>query len=150
MDHTTTRVPAVIDALMARLTARLSDTDVLDGPPRQQELQPDVVIIGYPGQDGLSWDNTLERQPGLGNRLAETFEINCIVSSISGDEAMKPRRDRCLQLLAQISDALQEDRALGGVCDVVTLGPSAPGTQAQTPDGSVCEVLFAITGKALL
>lgn len=146
-----TRVPAVVDALVTRARTLYGDTAmVLDGPRTAEDLPEDVVVIGQPNTGGESVTNDVERAEGLGHRYVETFEVYCVASSVGGDTDMKARRDRCLELVQLLEQGLKQDRGLGGVCDLVGLGPSMNWAQAQTPDGSVCEVAFSVVGQAAL
>lgn len=151
MQPTTTRVPAVVDALVARVTELVGDTAfVLDGPRAAQDLPEAVVVIGQPNTAGQSFSNDVERAEGLGHRYVEVFEVHCVVSVVSGNIDMKALRDRCHALLALIEQGLKQDRGLGGACDLVGLGPSMQWAQAQTEDGAVCEVAFGVVGRAAL
>ena len=148
---TTTRVPATVDALVERLTIAFgSEALVLDGPRAAQDLPPDVVVIGQPNTVGEAFNNDVTRTDGLGHRYVETFEIYCVVSSTCGDTDMKARRDRCLEMLAVVENALKEDRGIGGACDVAGLGPNMRWAQAQTKDGAVCDLAFSVVGRAAL
>lgn len=151
MDATTTRVPEVVDAFVARMTTALDGVaEVVDGPVAAENLPEVVLVVGWPGDDGDAVSNTVERAQGYGHRYVEVFEIHCVASVVSGDVDMKATRDRAKAIVDAVSVALKADRALGGVCDLVNLGPSMRWAEAQTPDGSVCEVLFSVAGKAAL
>lgn len=146
----TTRVPAVIDALIVGVNASMPDLQVVDGPPGPIALHDDVLAVGFRGPEGTSANASLERQPGYGNRELEVFEIFCTFSSAAGDVAMKPRRDTCQDFLVELDALLKADQTLGGVADVVTLTGTVRWSQDQTPDGAVCDVAFSVAGKALL
>lgn len=151
MQETTTRVPAVIDALVGRMSEVLAgQVDVVDGPVAAEGLSDGVLIIGWPGDEGDSVTNDVTRSPGLGHRYEETFEVHCVASLVSGDTGMKATRDAVKAIIDTVSAALKADRALGGVCDLAGLGPSMRWAEAQTADGSVCEVLFSVVGRAAL
>ena len=149
MEETTSRVPAVIDALVTRLTGA-QGCQVVDGPRAAQDVENDVVVIGMPDGSGEAVTSTIERAQGLGNRLNETFAIWGVISSFAGDVDIKPRRDRVAAIFADLDAALKQDRALGGVADIVGLGGDLAWRQAQTKDGAVCEVSFQIVGRAAL
>lgn len=141
----------MVDALVARVTELLGDTAlVLDGPRAAEDLPDNVVVIGQPSTAGESVSNDVERVQGLGHRYAETFEVYCVVSAVSGDTSMKALRDRCHAMIALIEQGLKQDTGLGGACDLAGLGPSMQWAQAQTEDGAVCEVAFSVVGKAAL
>ena len=94
MQDVTTTVPAVIDALIAAATAAMPEgAQVVDGPRAAQELASDVLIVGQFSEGGTV-RSSQTRAAGLGTRPAESFAVQCILSSWSGDPGMKPRRDR--------------------------------------------------------
>jgi hypothetical protein len=153
MQETTTRVPALVDALNARLVAAFNGSGVQldDGPPLDMDnLAPDVLSVGFPGPEGTAVDNDMERQQGLGNRYKETFEVHCVFSTTAGSGTMKARRDRCLWALGIINAALKQDTGLGGVVDRAGLGSTMRWGQDRHPDGVTCDVMFSIVGEVLL
>lgn len=149
MESTTTRVPAVVDALVARLRADL-DCQVVDGPPAGQDIQKAVLFVGYDAIGSQSITTSVERAQGLGHRYTETFQIACLIDVGSGDEVAKTVRDRAHVLFAGVDAALKTDRALGGVCDLVSLGPDVEWHQVQTEEGAACGVSFSVVGQAAL
>lgn len=149
MQDTTTRVPAVVDALIAAFTEALPNAQVVDGPRTAQELADDVVIVGQ-FSDAGSVRSTQVRQQGLGSRPQETFTVQCVLSSWSGTPGMRARRVRAGEMLAAVDTALRADMTLGGVADNVTLGENIEWLQDQTNSGPVCEVAFEVTGRAWL
>lgn len=156
MRPSSSRVPAVVDALVTRLSATLGgtagplgDVQVLDGPRAAEDVRDDVLLVGVSGE-GVSSINATTRSQGMGGRLAESFEVQCLISSLSGEPGMKQRRDRAAAVFAAVDGALRGDQTLDGVCDQVMLGPDVAWVQAQTPQGPVCEVAFTVTGQAWL
>lgn len=148
MDAPSTRVPALLDALYARLSAALPDWQGFDGPPAGDDIELDLFVIGHPDFDGTAVVSDVQRTPGMGSgRYTETHEVRCVVSSLSGDLPMKARRDRVHAALDTIEDALHQDVGLGGVVDEVMLGPSMSWAQTQSPDGAACEVAFSILAR---
>lgn len=153
MQETTTRVPALVDALNTRLITAFagSGVELVDGPPVDVDnLEPDVLSVGFPGPEGTAVDNDMERQQGLGNRYKETFEVHCVFSTTSGGGTMKARRDRCLWALGLIDTALKQDTGLGGVVDRAGLGSVMRWGQDQHPNGVTCDVVFSIVAEVLI
>lgn len=146
MDQTTTRVPAVVDALFARLTTALDGWQGFDGPPFGT-LELDFFSVGFPDFDGAAITADVERTQGMGHRYSEVFEIRCLLSSQNGDEDIKAARDRCHAGLAAVETALQEDRGLGGAADLVNFGPAMQWAQMQTEGGATVEVAFYVQGR---
>lgn len=148
MGQAPTRVPAVVDTIVSLLRGALPTWEVYDGPPVGSDWPWDFVIVGYGEEDSAS--STLTESDGLGDRLVEVFEVNCLASTLSGDAGMAARRAACGALLAAVDEALKANSDLGGACDRVTLGPSLRWAQGQGPDGASCEVAFSVAGRALL
>lgn len=147
MEQTTSRVPAVVDALFERMSDDLTGWQGFDGPPFGS-LELDFFSVGFPDFDGSAIVGDVQRSPGMGHRYTETFEVRCLLSSQNGDEDIKAARDRCHAGLALVEAALQRDRGLGGVVDLANLGPSMQWAQMQTEGGATVEVAFTVQAKA--
>lgn len=150
MEAGPTRVPEVVDALIAAAQEEFGKAAVVDGPRSTEGLPNDVILIGFAGPGSPAVHTDLERAQGLGHRYTETFTIQCLISSYLGGGTMKQRRDTCADWLARIETRLKASRGLGGAADLVGLGPSQEWNQAQTADGPVCEVNFDVVGEAAL
>lgn len=148
MQPSTTRVPAVLAALVERV--QVPGVENLYGPQAAQTLHGDVLLIGFGGDGNPAVHVDIERAEGLGNRLVEVTTVRCLFSTISGDIDMRARVERAGVFMAALDVALKADQGLGGVTDRVTLGPNADWVLAQTNDGAVCEVPFEIVTEALL
>ena len=109
---TTSRIPAVIDALVSTLTSALSGVTVVDGP-----------LINVPDGDYLTvgWtpdgETTSGQQDwaGLGNRARnEQIDVPCYCDSFSGSTAVSARRTAAFTLMAAAENAVRNDPTLGG------------------------------------
>lgn len=154
MDPTSSRVPAVLTALVARLTSTMTglvdpadDWQVFDAGPGAADVAPDVLIVGFADFDGTAVTANVERSPGMGHRYTETYEIRCILSSERGDESVTVPRARCLAGLALVEAALTVDNGVGGVVDQAQLAGSQSWAQTQTTQGAACEVAFTIQAR---
>ena len=154
MEAVTTRVPALLDALYARLSDALEADgwQCFDGPPLAQVVEDDVFILGHPDFDGSAVTVDSEDMPGLSRqRQAEVINVRCIFSSAYGDERLgaKPGRDRCKAGVDIVEAALYEDHGLGGVVDRVGMGSTEQWGQFQTEDGAAVELTFTIEARVL-
>ena len=110
---TTSRIPAVIDALVSTLTAALPNVRVIDGP-FVSVPDGDYLTVGWtPDGDTTSGGQTWA---GLGNRARdEQIDVPCYCDSYSGSTAVSARRTAAFALMAAAETALRNDPTLGGV-----------------------------------
>ena len=152
MQESPTRVPDVLDALYAFLSTPLAadDWQVFDGPIAAQSVEFEGLIIGDVHDAGdMAVDVEVERAEGLGNRYREFYEIQCSMWSVSGDEVMKPRRDRLRDGLAIVEAALKADQTVDGAVDLCILGASQQWRQLQTDMGAGVEVWFSLRATVM-
>lgn len=133
-----TRIGAVIDALLAACSA-IPNLSVIDGPTTEAPRR-DLLAIGV-GNESMMVTQT---QRGLGVAYTEEAQIVCGLSSWSGSAGVKPRRDRCIDLLGQIRAIIDADPRLGGVCDLALMGPQTSWQQGNGSAGSWCSVGFSV------
>lgn len=144
-------VPAVLDALVARLVDRLAPLQVVDGPIGADHAEQDILIVGYPDAAGVAVESELTKQDGWGSpRYVERFGITCALSVWRGVATFTEMRAVAIGHLDALGAALREDRALGGVAETVGLGVDFRWIQGTTPDGPVVEVEFQVNGQALV
>lgn len=105
-------VPAALDALVALFGARLSGTQVVDGPPTV-DVAGDVVAVGLTPGEPADVQST-ETIAGLA-AVRESFDVLCLARSWSGDDGVKAQRDRTYRLVAAAKAAVAADESLGGV-----------------------------------
>jgi hypothetical protein len=149
MDAPSSRVPAVLEALLTRLNATMTPDgwQVFDAGPGAEDLELDVLIVGFADFDGTAVSEDATRTQGLGHRYTETIEVRGMLSSERGDETVDEPRARCLAGLALVEDALTLDNGVGGVVDQAQLAGSRAWAQSQTPQGATCEVAFTIQAR---
>lgn len=140
----TSRVPAVIDALVSTLDAALT-ADVFDGPYITAP-DADFVCVGWsPGSEDSA--NATQEWAGLGNKARdETIDVVCYADSYSGDLTTKTRRDAAYTLLTAVENALRTDPTLGGA--IPQPGWAQMGehvlTQQQTANGLEVGITFHV------
>ena len=143
MTATTSTIPACQDALVAAVRAALPGMQVIDGQP-VEELQPDVVCIGFTGQPGeAAVTSTLTREVYARSPDREQYDISCLASSWRGDVDPKVVRDRAFELLDAVAGALADDQTLGGAVLRARLSAGSV-IPEQTTDGATCTIGFTV------
>ena len=137
------RVPTVVDAILAALRG-IQGVSLLDGPSPITP-QNDAIVIGAQGD--ASFMVSREKQAGYGISYDETIDVICTIWSASGSSTMKPRRDRCGDLLEQVSSAVDADSTLGGACDLAYMGDAMEWLQQTNNTGAMCSVGFSIRAR---
>lgn len=106
------RIPAAVDALVARWTASpaLAGVTVLDGPTTIDltKLQ-DLVYVGWQpnGENGIAVEMQQEFAHIGGRTRNERGDILCFAESWTGDFDIKARRTRAFELFAACEDDLR-------------------------------------------
>jgi hypothetical protein len=110
---TTSRIPAIIDALISTLNTGLPGVTVLDGP-MVTVPDNDYVTVGW--EPNNTSTPSKQKWVGVGPSKArqEDIDIPCYCSSFSGSVSMSDRRNDAFTLLAAVEDALRADPFLGG------------------------------------
>lgn len=121
------RVPALIDALVAALQASvdLSGVNIVDGPLVSNSAAAEWVFVGYDGDPGGEGQATSTQQQwaGIGAKAKnEEISLTCAVLVRSGSTDVKPLRDRAYQIFAAAEAVVRADPALTlpppTVCDI--------------------------------
>lgn len=140
----TSRIPAVLDALVSTFTAALPTARVIDGPFTTVP-DGDYLTVGST-PDG---DTTTGQQDwaSLGNRARnEQIDVPCYCDSYSGSTDVAARRNAAFAMFAAAEDALRTDPTLGGV--IPNPGWAQIGTyserQEQTEAGLAVGVVFHV------
>lgn len=142
MIETTTAAHLVWDALVELAAAALPGVQVIDGPHQIFEPAKDFLIVGQ--SDGTDPAISVTLGPvDMGGRRREEGDIVCVVASYGGDTQIKPRRDRCAELLGEVVDLLKANPGLG-VADAAWLGDDTAWAPIQAPDGAFCSVAFTV------
>jgi hypothetical protein len=150
---TTSRVPDVIDALVALFAAApgLAGVKVLDGPVVTGSPLKDVVFVGYdgdPDEDGGLAVEFSQEWASIGQRARdETFTVTCAVLAWRGSTAVRPVRVRAFALLAAVEDALRAAPDLGQPPPTIVAFASGSVHQAQRSEGMQCRIPFQVAVK---
>lgn len=141
---TTSRIPAVIDALVSTLKAAMPNALVFDGPFTTTPDR-DYLVVGWtPEGENPSGSQTWA---GVGNRARyEQIDIPCYCNSYSGSVTVSTRRNAAFALLSSAETALRADPMLGSA--VPEPGHAQIGTytayQEQTEQGLAVGVIFHV------
>lgn len=148
MAATVSTVPAVLDALVERLTVALPDAQVSDGEPLDP-ANDDVVVIGFNGNPGDAVvTSTLDVEQMASDPSREQYEIACLASSWRGAvHDAKTVRDVAYGLVKAAADELARDPRLGGLVMRAWLSAReyAP---LQSDQGALATVHFTISVDA--
>ena len=143
---TTSRIPAVVDALVTILTAALPDVDVYDGRwVTAPASTRSYLTVGWtPEEEGPSGEQSWA---GLGAKARdERIAVPCYADAYSGSTDTAERRNAAFELLTAAEDALRADPTLGGA--VLQPGWAEVGNysvrQEQTDAGLEVGVTFVI------
>lgn len=155
-----TRVPAVIAALVTRFTAVLATADppvaVRDGPKVTGEAGPLTLWVGVDDIDTatpIAANSEKQWMPGM-SRVARTEEltVHCTIQAKSGGDDVPVLRASVASVLAACEDALAADPSLGNVLpgnrNVNVTG--AEWRQYPAGAGMAVRVMFAISASAIL
>lgn len=150
----TSRVPAVIAALVAQLDAAL-DVAVFDGPALGDDARASWLEIGVDdpelgGGSGLTAASSRIEWRGLGAKSRdEHITVLCAAWAWTGEDAVSVPRASAYALVAQVEAILFADPSLGGVA---LFGGMSDLTlrQGLTSKGATAAVLFQVEAKARL
>lgn len=138
MDDTTTRVPALVTALVAAVRNAVPSTVtvngatwpvvVVDGPDLSYAGAPNIVVIGTGNDDGGAPYTSSVQIEGAGDGLIETGVVRCeaiTVTAITVDpteadptpSVWAPARDRMQSWVAAIDAALRSDPDVASTVD---------------------------------
>lgn len=111
------RVPAVLDALLALWRAQLDETvTVTDGPQITDAALQRVVCVGWDGDDegdgeAVTWTQAYR---GLGAGVKdETITVTCVAICWNGGDTVRTARDDVYALFAEIEASVRDDTSLG-------------------------------------
>jgi hypothetical protein len=142
----TSAIPAVIGALVTAVKAGLPDVQVIDGPHTGEDLQDQVVFVGW-SQPQPSTTVTEDLDTFHGATVTEQFNVPCQARSYSGDSDMAARRTAAFALVDAVETAALALAPAGVNCvahvAVVTYTP------LQTQSGTQASVDFTVSVTAL-
>jgi len=112
-----TLVGPAIDYLLAAIRAAIPrGVTIVDGPPVADNMKADYIAIAYAEDEDASAVEGSRQDSDWGNGIKEeSFSIRCQISSFTGDQKMKPRRDRVTGLYAILLAVVEGDASLGGL-----------------------------------
>lgn len=157
---TTSRVPAVIDYLVATFTASallgaatppvlIFDGPVATGAPAQLAL-----YVGLTDPDSTSVETAADSAQvwaGLGHQARnEQIVIHCVAEAWAGSDDIRTQRLAAYAITSAVEDIVRNDATLG---NTVTVPGNAAVTamtlsQNNTTDGTIARVSFEITAQA--
>lgn len=147
---TTSRAPAVIDALVALFenAAALDGVKVIDGPVVTNDPLHKAVFVGYDGDpevDGGEAVTFSQDWASIGQKAKdETFTVTCAVAVWKGSTKVKPVRDLAYALLAAVENTLRADPSLGQPPPTIVAFASGSLVQSQRLSGIECRIPFQI------
>lgn len=149
---TETRVPDVIDALLAVWAAApgLAGITVVDGPLVTNDPLHEAVYVGYDGDpegEGQAADSAQEWAAIGQKKRDEVVQVTCAVVVWNGRTAVRPTRVRVYELLAAVSAAVRADPSLGLPPPTVAEMASGQLFQSQRQSGVECRIPFVIAVK---
>lgn len=148
------RMPSVVDRLVAEARTATDVEQVLDGP-HLGFLMSDVLVLGFTeSADRSGYESRVSRQEGYGRpRLVEDFVVRCLVTTATGDtdeQAVARLRARCGEVLAALDEHLRDLGPVQGLWERVALTGDTDWIPLQDDSGAAMNVLFTIEGTALL
>lgn len=161
MDLTFTRVPDVVEALVAVAGVVLNPepeepedappfaVTVLDGPTTGQDVPDDVLMIGVGNEEDADPYRTTRDGFDLGGRSKESGVIRCQAATWSGDTDLAVLRARVVAWMEALEAAFRTDQQLNRTCDLIRMG-SARWYHLQRQAGSGVGVHFDVTYEAWL
>jgi hypothetical protein len=155
----TSRVPAVVDYLVAAFTAATTlggaspPVAVYDGPvaTRAPEQLLLWVGLGDPDSGGMEVGaESTQEWVGAGSvHRNEHITVHCAAESWSGGTDVRTERLAAFAIVAAVEDILRRDASLGGL--VLFVNPGVTDlelSQNNTNTGAIARVAFTITAKA--
>lgn len=139
----TSRIPAVLDALVATFDAVMPEA-VTDGPPTQTIPNRMLYVGASVGDEPVSFSQSWAGQGHL--RRNESMSVPNLLRHRTGNAETKPARDAIFADLALIEDALRNDPTLGltGFITRAQFGTDGSYTQARDGKGLLCLLAFTI------
>jgi hypothetical protein len=119
---------------------------VTDGKPNpEQELEPDLLNVGYTGIDGdPAVEDVRTREQLALSPDHESYDVTCLMSSWHGENPdAKAVRDTCYSIVDQLNQSLISDPTLSGLVMRARMTTDAL-AQDQTPKGAVATVRFVV------
>ncbi|WP_326700204.1 hypothetical protein OG909_24720 [Streptomyces sp. NBC_01754] len=145
------RIPELIDALMAQLTADpgLSGVVVVDGPEMSEAKSPDWLVVGFNGDpDGdFQAAQALGGWASLATGREEQIELTVAAIATRGETEVRAARQRVYEIGARLEALLAADPSVGLRSLEVAIEASQL-VQVQTDQGVQARLLLTVAGRA--
>lgn len=150
---TTSRLPAVIDALIETF-GTVTDLTVFDGPEFSltEDAVGEFVIVGGNGDRSAESGSLAQTWAGMGHHSRnEEGGVDCALVVQTGDSVIKTSRDRVFVLLGELETALVADPTLGGAVMAGWMLPLSASIEAEENGlGSYVRLSFTISYRSRL
>ncbi|MFJ1581557.1 hypothetical protein [Streptomyces sp. NPDC088182] len=147
----TSRVPELIDALVARCTADevLTNVTVTDGPEVGGAAADDWLLIGFDGNPEGDFEaaQTVGGWASLLTDREEQLQIPVTAVATRGDTDVRAARERAYQIGARLEELLRADPGVGLPSLEVAIEASQL-VQDQTTDGIQARLVLTVAGRA--
>jgi hypothetical protein len=158
---TTSRVPLMISALVARFTAdpgigaASPPVTVVDGPKVTAETGALALWVGVDEIDNptpIAANAEQQWMTGMGRtNRTEQLSVHCTVQAKSGSDEIAPLRAQVAAILAAAEALLAADPGLGGLLTGRDAGVTgAEWRQYPTSPGMAVRVMFTISATAII
>lgn len=151
MQPTSYRGHAAIAGLVALAETSLPGVRVIDGPAANKPSEKTLLMVGWaPWVDRHAASRRSEE--GLTGRMTEQGEVACYIAVGHGDTNIVPVRERAVEILEQLEQAIRADQTrLGGAVDHAFIGEGITLTQYQDPnEGASVGLAFAVSYEAYI
>jgi hypothetical protein len=136
--------PIALDALVALATQELSDVaQVVDGPPGAMTPADDILFIGWSGDDSPAVITT-QATPDMTGRSREEGDVVCVIDCYTGDDVLRPLRQRAQTILSRLVALLRSYPGVDGAVDGAWLGETMEWSQGRVEDGNTVRVAFTV------
>jgi hypothetical protein len=159
MTHTTSRIPAATDALIAAVTPALGTTNVVDGPPITWDgitlasnavSETRFLFVGARPDEDVAVDGTQDFNAAGAVSHDERFNIYCTAYVWSGEIKAKPLRDDTFAIAAAVDQAIRADPTLADAVLYSRFAGVLSYAPRQTEGGADATVVFAVACRAYL
>ncbi|MFD3483783.1 hypothetical protein [Streptomyces sp. NPDC058665] len=145
------RVPELIDALVARLTPdpELTGVVVVDGPEINETDTPDWLIVGWSGDpDGdFQAAQTLGGWSDLGTGREEQLQVTVAAIAARGDTDVRAARVRVFEIAGRVEALLRADPSVG-LSSLEVAIEATQLVQEQDDNGAQATLLLTVAGRA--
>jgi hypothetical protein len=122
----------------------LTGVEVFDGPASSKPNSKELLLVGWaPVVDRHAVAR--RRDEDMVGRMTEDGEIACYIAVGHGDTTIVPVRERAVEILAQLEEAIRDDET-GLGADEISIGPNMTLTQHQDAnEGASVGLAFTVS-----